>query len=165
MDGARAVRRERAVTSVAGNDDASRICAIGFAKKSIAKISLVIYRAVVPKLPRREPECAERLAGASGTAHLDHYAERLEIAFDEREHETARDILGRACRREDGTSLAELEDLRQRSEQTYLSVLRDLEADGYVRHEGSRLKFRSNLLRKWWRKWWRKYHHGRGVAP
>ena len=102
----------------------------------------------------------ERLAGASGTAHLDHYAERLEIAFDEREHETARDILGRACRREDGTSLAELEDLRQRSEQTYLSVLRDLEADGYVRHEGSRLKFRSNLLRKWWRK-----YHGRGVAP
>ena len=42
----------------------------------------------------------------------------------------------------------------------YLSVLRDLEADGYVRHEGSRLKFRSNLLRKWWRK-----YHDRGVAP
>ena len=162
MGRARAARRERAVTSVDGNDDASRIYAIGFfAKKFIAKISLVIYRSAVPELPRREPECAERLAGASGTAHLDHYAERLEIAFDEREHETARDLLGRACRREDGTSLAELEDLRQRSEQTYLSVLRDLEADGYVRHEGSRLKFRSNLLRKWWRK----YHHGRGVAP
>lgn len=102
----------------------------------------------------------ERLAGASGTAYLDHYAERLEIAFDQREHETARDILGRACRREDGARFAELEDLRQRSEQTYLSVLRDLEADGYVKHEGSRLKFRSNLLRKWWRK-----YHDRGVAP
>ena len=102
----------------------------------------------------------ERLAGASGTAHLDHYAERLEIAFDEREHETARNILGRACRREDGASFAELEDLRQRSKQTYLSVLRDLEADGYVRHEGNRLRFRSNLLRKWWRK-----YHDRGVAP
>ena len=103
----------------------------------------------------------ERLAGASGTAHLDHYAERLEIAFDGPEHETARDVLGRICRREDGASLAELEDLRQRSGQTYLSVLRDLEADGYVRHEGSRLTFRSNLLRKWWRK----YHHDRSVAP
>ena len=103
----------------------------------------------------------ERLAGARGTAHLDHYAERLEIAFDEREHEMARDVLGRACRREDGASLVEIEDLRGHSEQTYLSVLRDLEADGYVIHEGSRLTFRSNLLRKWWRK----YHHGRGVAP
>ena len=102
----------------------------------------------------------DRLAGASGTAHLDHYAERLESAFDEREHETARGILGRACRREDGASFAELGDLRQRSGQTYLSVLRDLEADGYVRHEDDRLKFRSNLLRKWWRK-----YHDRGGAP
>ena len=102
----------------------------------------------------------ERLAGASGTAHLDHYAERLEIAFGEREHEMARDILGRACRREDGAGFVELEDLHRRSGQMYLSVLRDLEADGYVRHEGSWLKFRSNLLRKWWRK----YHDG-GVAP
>ena len=105
-------------------------------------------------------ECCGPLTGASGTAHLDHYAERLEIAFGEREHETARDILGRACRREDGAAFAELEDLRRRSGQTYLSVLRDLEADGYVKHEGSRLKFRSNLLRKWWRK-----YHDRGVAP
>ena len=105
-------------------------------------------------------ECCGPLNGASGTAHLDHYAERLEIAFGEREHETALDILGRACRREDGTGFAELEDLRQRSGQMYLSVLRDLEADGYVRHEGSRLKFRSNLLRKWWRK-----YHDRGVTP
>ena len=98
---------------------------------------------------------AERLAGASGTAHLDHYAARLEIAFDENEHEAARDILSRVCRREDGVDLAEVEDLRQRHEQTFQSVLRDLEADGYVKHEDSQLKFRSNLLREWWRK-----HHG-----
>ena len=32
---------------------------------------------------------AERLAGPSGTAHLDHYAERLEVALDEREYEMA----------------------------------------------------------------------------
>ncbi|MCY4389397.1 MAG: AAA family ATPase [Desulfurellaceae bacterium] len=95
----------------------------------------------------------ERLTGASGTAHLDHYAGRLEIAFDENEHEAARDILSRVCRREDGVNLAELEDLRQQNEQMFRSVLHDLEADGYVKHEDSRLKFRSNLLREWWRKY------------
>ena len=95
----------------------------------------------------------ERLAGASGTAHLDHYATRLEIAFNESEHDAAHDILSRACQREDGVDLAELEDLRQRNEQTLQSVLRDLEADGYIEYEDSRLKFRSNLLREWWRKY------------
>ena len=98
---------------------------------------------------------AERLAGASGTAHLDHYATRLEIAFDKNEHEVARAILSRTCRRADGVNFAELGDLQQRSEQTFRSVLRDLEADGYVEHEGSQLKFRSNLLREWWRKYHR----------
>jgi hypothetical protein len=61
--------------------------------------------------------------------------------------------LSRACRRADGVSLVELEDLRHRNAQTFRSVLRDLEADGYVEHEDSRLKFRSNLLREWWRKY------------
>ena len=98
---------------------------------------------------------AERLAGASGTAHLDHYATRLEMAFNENEHEAARALLSHACRREDGVALAELADLRQRNEQTFRSVLRDLEADGYVKQEDSHLKFRSNLLREWWRKYHR----------
>ena len=102
---------------------------------------------------------AERLTGASGAAHLDHYAARLARAFDEDEHETARDILNRVCRRKDGAVLAVFEDLIQRSEQTFLSVLRDLEADGYLDRGTDRLRFRSNLLREWWRK-----HHG-GVAP
>ncbi len=96
---------------------------------------------------------AERLAGASGTAHLDHYAARLEIAFDENEHEVALEILSRVCQRGNGLNLAELEDLRQQSEQTFRSVLRDLEADGYIEYEDSRLKFCSNLLREWWRKY------------
>ena len=98
---------------------------------------------------------AERLAGASGTAHLDHYATRLEVTFDENEHEAARDILSRACHRAAGVNLAELEDLQQRSEQTFRSVLRDLEADGYMERADSQLKFRSNLLREWWRKYHR----------
>ena len=91
--------------------------------------------------------------------HLDHYAERLEITFDVHEHETARNILGRACRHLDGVNLADFRDLEQRDERSFRSVLRDLEADGYVRQEGDRLKFRSNLLREWWRR-----HHGRSIV-
>ena len=101
----------------------------------------------------------ERLAGATGSAHLDHYATRLEIAFDEFEHETARGILGYVCRRTDGATLAELEELRRGSGQTFPSVLRELEADGYLVRQDERLRFRSNLLRAWWRK-----HYGRGIA-
>ena len=103
---------------------------------------------------------AERLAGASGTAHLDHYAARLEMALNEHEHETALGILGHACRRVDGATHAELEDLRRSSEQTFLSVLRDLEADGYLNRHEDRLEFRSNLLREWWRK-----RYGRRYSP
>ena len=106
-------------------------------------------------------QCFEnRLAGASGTAHLDHYVERLETAFDGHEHETVRGILDCACRREAGARLAELEELRRRDERTFLSVLRDLQADGYLRSTNERLEFRSNLLRRWWMK-----HHGRSTAP
>lgn len=103
---------------------------------------------------------SERLAGAGGTAHLDHYATRLEIALDQHEHEIALCILGRVCRRARGAALEELGDLRRSSERTYLSVLRDLEADGYLEQDGDRLEFRSNLLREWWRK-----HHGSRLPP
>ena len=96
---------------------------------------------------------AERLAGAGGTAHLDHYAGRLEIAFDAHEHDVARHILGRACHHRDGRDLSHFDDLEQHNSERFRSVLRDLEADGYVRQEGGRLEFRSNLLREWWRKY------------
>ncbi len=106
-------------------------------------------------------QCFEdRLAGPRGTAHLDHYADRLGVAFDEREHKVARDILGRVCRREAGARLTDLEDLHQESGDTFRSVLRDLEADGYVERNGRRLQFRSNLLRGWWRR-----RHARGETP
>ena len=94
----------------------------------------------------------DRLSGPSGIAHLDHYATRLEIALDAHEHDVAFSILGNACRRNSGTSLAELEELRRSGEQTFWSVLRDLEADGYLVRDEDRLEFRSNLLRAWWRK-------------
>ena len=104
--------------------------------------------------PQTIDQCfVRRLAGPSGTAFLDHYATRLEFAFNRDEHETALHILGCACRREDGASLVEFKELRRRSERSFRSVLRDLETDGYVSHEDGRVKFRSNLLRQWWMKY------------
>ena len=100
---------------------------------------------------------AERLAGESGTAHLDHYATRLETALDEQEHEMARAILDLACKSRNGVRLADLGRLRRGSEPTFGSVLRDLKADRHVGEVDRRLAFRSNLLREWWRK-----HHGKG---
>ena len=61
VDGVRAARRARAATSIAGNGGASRICAIGFfAKKYIAKISLAVYRDVVPERVSRMLRTADR---------------------------------------------------------------------------------------------------------
>ena len=102
----------------------------------------------------------ERLAGPSGTAHLDHYAERLEVALDEHEYEMACRVLSRVCRRRDGASLADLTELAASHERRFRAVLHDLEADGYLSSNGNRLHFRSNLLREWWRK-----HHGRRIEP
>lgn len=101
----------------------------------------------------------ERLAGVGGTAHLDHYAKRLEIALDAHEHETAQNILDRVCRHQDGVTLDDFKDIEQRNAQSFRSALRDLQADGYVQEQGDRLKFRSNLLREWWQR-----HYGRRIA-
>ncbi|MCE2520830.1 MAG: ATP-binding protein [Alphaproteobacteria bacterium] len=95
---------------------------------------------------------AERLAGASGTAHLDHYATRLEAVLDGGGYDTACAILDLASRRRNGTGPAELDELQQRDFRTFASVLHDLEADGYLLRQGGRLCFRSNLVREWWRK-------------
>ena len=102
---------------------------------------------------------AERLAGATGTAHLDHYETRLEVAFSPDEHDTARTILTRASNRA-GADLANLQDLSRPNETAFQSVLSDLQADGYLDRHGDHLSFRSNLLREWWSK-----RHVSGIAP
>ena len=99
----------------------------------------------------------QRLAGESGTVHLDHYEKRLELALDEQECAMAHSILGLSCRSRDGVRVSCLGRWSGGSEPTFQSVLRDLKADGYVMEGDGRLVFRSNLLRVWWRK-----HHGRG---
>lgn len=118
-----------------------------------------------PALLTRElvQSCFEqRLAGASGTAHLDHYAARLEIALGEQERGAALAILARLSRLASPTEWATLQELQQLMagrEAAFRSALRVLEADGYIRQDGERIAFRSNLLRRWWRK-----HHA-GNAP
>jgi len=70
---------------------------------------------------------------------------------DPEEYAMARSILSRACNRA-GVSLARLKDLTKPNEATFQSVLRDLQADGYLNRQGDHLEFRSNLLREWWGK-------------
>ena len=104
----------------------------------------------------------QRLAGASGTAHLDHYATRLEIALGEQERGAALAILLRLSRLASPTEWATVKELQQLMagcEAAFRSALRVLEADGYIRRDSERISFRSNLLRQWWRK-----HHA-GDAP
>ena len=98
-------------------------------------------------------ECfADRLSGARGAAHLDHYATRLEAALDGGGYDMACAILDLASRSRHGAGPAELVSVRQRDPRTFASVLRDLEADGYLLRQGERLCFRSNLVREWRRK-------------
>ena len=95
---------------------------------------------------------SERLAGASGTAHLDHYATRLETALDASEHEVARAILDHLSRHRNGTGLKQLGQLQKDGSGVFKSVLRELEADGYLVGQGQLWRFRSNLLREWWKR-------------
>ena len=134
------------------------------APRRVGKTSLMLELKQAP----RENWDVIPVAGESGTPHLDHYETRLEIALDEQEHEAAHTILRLACKSRNGVRFADLKRLRRDSEQTFVSVLRVLEADGYLLRRSSHLAFRSNLLREWWknllREWWKK-RHGRGSGP
>ncbi len=102
---------------------------------------------------------SERLAGASGTAHLDHYATRLEVALEPNEYEVACAILDHLSRHKDGTDLRQLDPSQQQGAGVFDSVLRDLEADSYIVRQGHLWRFRSNLLREWWNR-----HHHSGAS-
>ena len=101
----------------------------------------------------------QRLAGASGTAHLDHYETRLEIALGKRERSVALAILSRLSQLAPPPEGALVKELITVREDVFWRILRVLEADGYIRRDGDRVSFRSNLLRRWWQK-----HHA-GNAP
>lgn len=108
---------------------------------------------LTPALVKR---CFEqRLAGASGTAHLDHYATRLELALGKQERLVALAVLSRLSRLASPKELVPVEELQHLSagaEGAFRAALRTLEADGYIRRDGDGVSFRSNLLRRWWQK-------------
>lgn len=93
----------------------------------------------------------QRLTGAAGTPHLDHYAARLEFAFGPPELGLARTVLAIACQQEDGATRAKIATASEPAS-VLGEVLQTLEADGYLVRKGDRVAFRSNLLRVWWRK-------------
>ena len=92
----------------------------------------------------------EQLTGASGTPHLDHYAARLEVVFDQTQHELALRVLAGASRFERGVLQSEL--AGSESACDLGQVLQALDSDGYLHRYDDRLTFQSNLLRVWWRK-------------
>ena len=92
----------------------------------------------------------ERLTGAGGTPHLDHYAARLEVIFSPTQHEIALRVLAHASRFERGVLRSELAGDENASDLG--QVLQSLESDGYLHRHDDRLRFQSNLLRVWWRK-------------
>ena len=94
----------------------------------------------------------ERLAGTSGTSHLDHQAVRLETTLTEQEREMAQVILGRAGRSKNGANFTDVRSQPGQNERLFLSVIRELEAEGYVECDEGVVRFRSNLLREWWRR-------------
>ncbi len=93
----------------------------------------------------------ERLAGPSGTPHLDHYATRLETALTEREYTIAKSILDQVSKFKHGVPLERSVLSSQYTVGERNSVLRDLEGDGYLTRDSNNLLFRSNLLRTWWK--------------
>ena len=92
-----------------------------------------------------------RLTGPGGTAHLDHYAARLEVMMEQDRYEIAQSILDDASRPE-GVDLRQLDRPQSIAESEFQSILNLLEAEGYVHWRGECVQFRSNLLRAWWRK-------------
>ncbi len=60
-----------------------------------------------------------------------------------------------------GHAVASLNEISRPNETMFQSVLRDLQADGYLDRQGDHLLFRSNLLREWWSK----HHPSRVITP
>ena len=93
----------------------------------------------------------ERLAGPSGTAHLDHYAGRLELLMTADELQLARLILQMTARSKKGAEISRLSQLAPGNGSLFNRVFRQLREDSYIRVEGGRALFASNLVRTWWR--------------
>jgi hypothetical protein len=95
---------------------------------------------------------------AHGRTHFDHWDERLAKMLDSRMLQYCEIILSLACRASDGVTVAsvelrmtqELSDDRERAE-IVRQLLDLLVSDGYLVSQGSVVRFRSALLRRYWR--------------
>lgn len=101
----------------------------------------------------------EKMLASRGHAELRHYEERLHMVLDDELFSLACDILTRASISDDGVTLEDAEilwrDLRgepQDMREELRAIFEILEHDGYLRDNGQRWTFQSNLLQDWWKR-------------
>ena len=95
----------------------------------------------------------EQLAGFQGTAHLEHYKEKLESIFETQEEKSmAREILKAACMQQNGIENSDINTANSEGKKTIQLVLNELIAEKFLAIENGNVRFCSNLLRCWWRK-------------
>ena len=95
----------------------------------------------------------EQLAGFQGTAHLEHYKEKLESIFETQEEKSvAREILKAACVQQNGIKNSDINTANSEGKKTIQLVLNELIAEKFLAIENGNVRFCSNLLRCWLRK-------------
>lgn len=95
----------------------------------------------------------EQLAGFQGTAHLEHYKEKLESIFETQEEKSmAREILKAACMQQNGIKNSDINTANSEGKKTIQLVLNEFIAEKFLAIENGNVRFCSNLLRCWWRK-------------
>jgi uncharacterized protein len=87
----------------------------------------------------------DRLAGPHGGPFLDHYSERLDHIFSNEDATTARSILSNVSASQNGTSIENMA-----IGDNFDDVVQVLIDDGYIKKDGDRLLFCSNLVRVYW---------------
>lgn len=81
--------------------------------------------------------------------HFDPWDQRLDRQFTPLQAALARKLLGSTCKDERGNSLPHL---RLRLDPDFAFVCDALIHDGYLVESGTRIQFRSPLLRRWWQR-------------
>ena len=94
----------------------------------------------------------EQLAGFQGTAHLEHYKEKLESIFETKEEMSmAHEILKAACMQQNGIK-SDIDATNSEGKEATQLILNELIAEKFLAIENGNIRFYSNLLRCWWRK-------------
>ena len=95
----------------------------------------------------------EQLAGFQGTAHLEHYKEKLESIFETQDEKSmAREILKAACIQQNGIKDSVIDAANSEDKEAFQLILNELIAEKFLEIENCSVRFCSNLLRCWWGK-------------